>query len=281
VSELAGRRILVTGGSQGIGREVARAVAAAGGRVVVAARGEEAVRAVVAELPGDGHLGVTLDVALEASWDAAVNDIGRPLHGLVAAAGALEPVGAPGTYPPEEFLRTVRVNLYGTWLAVTACLPTLRAAGDGAILTFSGGGATAPLPRVHAYAASKAAIVRLTENLAPELAADGITINAIGPGFVATRIHDAVLEAGPERAGALHARTERQLAEGGVPPEAAAELAVFLLSSQARGISGKLVSAQWDDWRDPAFRTRLAADPDFATLRRIDDQPYGRVRPLR
>ena len=275
---LAGRRILVTGGSKGIGREIARAAAEAGAEVVVAARGEEAVHETVAALSGEGHSGVVLDVAIEASWASAVNDIGRPLHGVVAAAGILSPVGSLGHYPAEEFLETLKVNLYGTWLAVEACLPALRATGDGAIVTFSGGGATAPLPRVHAYAASKAGIVRLTENLAAELAEDGITINAIGPGFVATSIHDVVLAAGPERAGPLLPRTERQLAEGGVSPRAAAELAVFLLSSEARGISGKLISAEWDDWRDAEFRARLAADPDLATLRRIDDQLYRRVQ---
>jgi NAD(P)-dependent dehydrogenase (short-subunit alcohol dehydrogenase family) len=275
---LQGRRILVTGGSKGIGREVALAAADAGGEVVVAARGEEAVQATLADLPGDGHRGVVLDVAIEASWDAAINDIGRPLHGVVAAAGVLSPVGGPDHYPPEEFLDTVKINLYGTWLAVAVCLPALRATGDGAIVTFSGGGATAPLPRVHAYAASKAAIVRLTENLAHELAEDRITVNAIDPGFVATSIHDVVLKAGPERAGPLLPRTERQLAEGGVPTRASAELAVFLLSDEARGISGKLISAEWDDWRDAEFRARLVADPDLATLRRIDGQLYRRVR---
>jgi NAD(P)-dependent dehydrogenase (short-subunit alcohol dehydrogenase family) len=274
---LQGRRILVTGGSKGIGREVALAAADAGAEVVVAARGEEAVQATLADLPGDGHRGVVLDVAIEASWDAAINDIGRPLHGVVAAAGVLSPVGGPDHYPPEEFLDTVKINLYGTWLAVAVCLPALRATGDGAIVTFSGGGATAPLPRVHAYAASKAAIVRLTENLAHELAEDGITVNAIDPGFVATSIHDVVLKAGPERAGPLLPRTDRQLAEGGVPTRASAELAGFLLSDEARGISGKLISAQWDDWRDPELRARLAGDPDLATVRRIDGERYRRV----
>ena len=275
---LRDRRILVTGGSQGIGREVARAAAEAGAEVVVAARGEAAVHATVAELPGEGHRGVALDVAIEASWESAVNDIGRPLHAVVSAAGVLDPVGLPGSFPPEQFLDTVKVNLYGTYLAVTACLPALRAAGDGAVVTFSGGGATSPMPRFDAYAASKAAIVRLTENLAYELAEDGITVNAIAPGFVATRMHDAVVAAGPDRAGEAYERTQRRLAEGGVSPRAAAELAVFLLSGEAGGTSGKLISAESDDWRDAEFRARLIADPDFATLRRIDDHLYRRVR---
>jgi hypothetical protein len=65
--------------------------------------------------------------------------------------------------------------------------------------------------------------------------------------------------------------------EGGGSPRAAADLAVFLLSGDARGISGKLISAQWDDWRDPELRARLAGDSGLATVRRIDGERYRRV----
>jgi NAD(P)-dependent dehydrogenase (short-subunit alcohol dehydrogenase family) len=103
------------------------------------------------------------------------------------------------------------------------------------------------------------------------LAESGVRVNAVAPGFVATRMQAAVLAAGPQRAGTdYHHRTRRQIDEGGVPPEAAAELVAFLLSDAASGITGKLISAQWDNWRDPDARRRLAEDPDFATLRRVD-----------
>ena len=269
---LEGRRILVTGGSLGIGRAVAHAVAEADGAVVVAARGEAAVQEAAAALPGAGHKGVVLDVALEASWASALSEIGAPLHGVVAAAGVLGPIGSVDAVAPAEFLAAVHVNLFGTWLAVHTCLPLLRAAGGGSIVAFSGGGATAPLPRFDAYAASKAAVVRLTENLAPVLAESSVRINAVAPGFVATRMQDAVLAAGPERAGAAyHEKTSRQVAEGGTPPEAAAALTAFLLSADASGITGKLISAQWDNWRDPEVRRRLTDPGNFATLRRVDD----------
>jgi 3-oxoacyl-[acyl-carrier protein] reductase len=125
------------------------------------------------------------------------------------------------------------------------------------------------MPRYDAYATSKAAVVRLTENLA----AGGLTVNAVAPGFVATEIHRATLEAG-ERAGGDHLeRTRAQLEEGGVPASEAAALTAMLLDDPP--FSGKLISAQWDPWRDPAWRARLAAEPDLATLRRIDEQFFG------
>ena len=257
-------RVLVTGGSMGIGRAVAERLAAGGAGVVVAARGEAPVEETLAALPGTGHHGLALDVALEASWESA--DLG-PLDGLVHAAGVLDPVGPIGEYAPRAFRDTVAVNLFGTQMAVHFCLPHLRP-GSG-IVTFSGGGGTSPLPRFDAYAASKAAVVRLTENLAPVLAERGLRINAIAPGFVATRMQQSVLRAGPQAAGDDYfASTRRQVAEGGVPPEQAAELAAFLLSPESEGISGKLISARWDPWQEEPFRQRLRTDPDFAVLRR-------------
>ncbi len=231
-----------------------------------------------AGLPGEGHGVLALDVCDEAGWAAALNLVapdGR-LEGLVTAAGVLEPVGPVGTYSVADFRRTVDVNLHGTLLAIDACLPALRATG-GSVVTFSGGGATGPLPRFDAYAASKAAVVRLTENLACELVEEGVRLNAVAPGMVATGMHAATLAAGPERVGAdYYERTRRAVEEGAAAsPSPAAELTAFLLSGAAAGITGKLLSAQWDPWHDPAFRARLRDEADLATLRRIDDQEFA------
>jgi NAD(P)-dependent dehydrogenase (short-subunit alcohol dehydrogenase family) len=160
----------------------------------------------------------------------------------------------------------------GTLLAIGACLPALRA-GRGAIVTFSGGGATGPLPRFDAYAASKAAVVRLSENIAIELASEGVRVNCVAPGFVATDLHLSTLAAGPDLAGADYfQRTRAELESGGVPASHAAELVCQLLEDDAEApFTGKLVSAQWDSWRDADFRRRLTDEHDLGTLRRIDD----------
>lgn len=276
--ELSGRRVLVTGGSKGIGRAVSQGLAARGAQVAVVARDRTAMEATLAELPGEGHLAIELDVTDECRWPRALQALPDPrLDGLVIAAGALGPIGAIDAIKPVDFRRAWEVNLHGTFLALHHSMGLLVASGRGAVVTFSGGGATGPLPRYDAYAASKAAVVRLSENVATDARGRGVTVNAVAPGFVATDIHEGTLTAGPEAAGsAYYDRTREELAEGGVPPDLAAELVCFLISSEAREISGKLISAQWDPWRTSAFRHRLASEADLATLRRIDGQFFSK-----
>jgi NAD(P)-dependent dehydrogenase (short-subunit alcohol dehydrogenase family) len=274
---LAGRRVLVTGASRGLGAVVARHVAEAGAEVVLVARSAPALTEVAASLAGRGHFTLAFDVADASAWEWAAQQIapaGR-LDGIVTAAGIIGPVGPLGTWDVKAFRATLDVNVTGTLLAILTSLDALRAAG-GSVVTFSGGGATGPFPRFDAYAASKAAVVRLTENLARDLS-PVVRCNSVAPGFVMTDMHRATIDAGSELVGQeYYERTRAALeAGGGDQPEPAAALATFLLSPAAQGITGKLVSAQWDPWEEEAFRARLRDERDFATLRRIDGQFFG------
>src|SRR5262249_14864452 len=141
-----------------------------------------------------------------------------------------------------EWVQTISINLLGTVLMCRLALPMLRRSRRGKIINLSGGGATAPLPRFSAYAASKAAGVRFTENLAAELAGESIDVNAIAPGALNTRLLDEVLEAGPERVGKkFYDQAIEQRKSGGVPLEKGAALGVFLASSDSDGITGRLI----------------------------------------
>ena len=266
---LADRIVLVTGASGGIGAATARCLADEGAGILAVGRRRDALERVLADLPGTGHACLNFDVADTTAWRDRAGTLST-VTDVVCAAAVLSPVGEIGSYSPEDFACTVNVNLVGSLCAVHHCLDGLRAA-EGSVVFFSGGGATAPLPRYDAYAASKAAVVRLAENLAAVLAPQ-VRVNAVAPGFVATAIHEATLQAGPDRAGPdYHRRTVDDIAGGGIPPELAAELVALLLSESGRGVTGRLISAQWDPWREPDFLTRLRDEPHLATLRRIDD----------
>ena len=163
MTSLETRRILVTGGSHGIGLEVSRELARRGGRVVVAARETEAIDAAIDGFEGSGHEGISIDVSDPETWeDAAVRiDAGGELRRARDRRGNPRPDRFARGPRTADLIETIAVNLVGTMLALRFALPRLRA-GGGRAVTFSGGGGTSPLPRYDAYAASKAAVVRLT-----------------------------------------------------------------------------------------------------------------------
>jgi NAD(P)-dependent dehydrogenase (short-subunit alcohol dehydrogenase family) len=275
---LHGRRIVVTGGSMGIGYACAEAVVRAGARLLIAARGEASLEEAARRL---GELGevhaVVADVGDEAAVAAlftAVDERLGGVDGLVHAAAVLGPIGPAIETPPGAWWSAVRTNLFGSFLVARAAALRMRGRG-GRIVLFSGGGATGPLPNFTAYGASKAAVVRLTETLARELEAEGIAVNCVAPGFVATRMQQQVRAAG-DRAGATYqAQVRERLANGAVPPQLAAEAAVFLLGEASAGITGRLLAAPWDDWRSWPPRAAEIADSDLFTLRRIVPSDRG------
>jgi len=274
---LADMVAVVTGGGRGIGAAVALAFAQEGARLVLAARTAPELDRIADQvrslggtaLVAPGDVSEPGDVAR--IFDAAAKEFGR-LDVLVNAAGVLGPIGSLWDVAADEWLRTIRVNLYGTFLCCRAALPRMIAQRRGKVINLSGGGATSPLPQFTAYGSSKAAVVRLTEALAEEVSSFNVQVNAIAPGMVDTSIHDQVLAAG-ERAGAHLARVRamREQGEGRVSPDLPARLAVFLASDQSGGLSGKLIAAAHDGWQawTSSNIAGLMAAPWF-TLRRMD-----------
>jgi NAD(P)-dependent dehydrogenase (short-subunit alcohol dehydrogenase family) len=189
---------------------------------------------------------------------------------LVNNAGVYGPKGPIESVSTEAWARAVEINLLGSVWMSAAVVPHFKKQRYGKIIQLSGGGATAPLPRLSAYAASKAAVVRFAETLAEELRHDGIDVNSIAPGALNTRLLDEVLEAGPERVGAeFYAKAQAQKKSGGAPLAKGAALAVFLASAASDGITGKLISAVWDAWETLAEHREELGENDVYTLRRI------------
>lgn len=277
MGELHGKCAIVTGGSHGLGLAIAQAFLGAGADVVVCGRSPESLKRAQAELaalPGGGRC--VAQVADVGSGEDcarlvanALNAFGR-VDVLVNNAGIYGPMGPVESVDWEEWVEAVRINLFGSVLMCRAVLPHMKARRSGKIVQVSGGGATAPLPGISAYAASKAAIVRFVETLAGETGEWGIDVNAIAPGAMNTRLLDEVLEAGPEKVGrTFYDQSLKQRERGGTPPEKGAELALFLASSASDGITGKLLSAVWDPWQDLGMHIKDLQTTDVYTLRRI------------
>jgi NAD(P)-dependent dehydrogenase (short-subunit alcohol dehydrogenase family) len=285
MGKLDGRAALVTGASQGLGREIAAAYLREGASVVICSRDGsmlDRTRAELAPLVAAGQRLVARPC--DVSKPDAVDDlIGSSLRALphldilVNSAGIYGPKGPVEDNDWAAWVQAIEINLFGAVLLCRAIVPHLKQRGYGKIIQLSGGGATTPLPRLSAYATAKAAVVRFAETLALELAADKIDVNCIAPGALNTRMLEEILAAGPDVVGAeFYARSVKQKQTGGAGLENGAALAVFLGASDSDGITGRLLSAVWDPWRDlPARRDELAAS-DIYTLRRIVPRERGK-----
>jgi NAD(P)-dependent dehydrogenase (short-subunit alcohol dehydrogenase family) len=285
MSVLGGRAALITGANQGLGLAIAKAFVDAGASVLLCARGADLLEQARAEVAarataGQRVLARAADVSRRDQVDALVAEACGALPDLqilVNNAGVYGPMGASDEVDWDAWVRAFEINVFGSVLPARAVVPHFRRRGYGKIIQLSGGGATNPLPRLSAYAASKAAIVRFAESLALELKGSGVDVNAIAPGALNTRMMDELLAAGPAAVGdAMFERMQKIAAGGGTPLETGAALAVFLASADSDGITGRLLSAVWDPWRTlPGRREELEAS-DIYTLRRIVPADRGR-----
>lgn len=282
--KLSGLNAIITGASQGLGLEIARHFVREGASVALCARNAARLKTAADELrqlaaKGQKIIAQPCDVSDPASVDAfaaaAIKQLGS-VQVLVNNAGIYGPKGPTELVDFAEWKHALEVNLFGVLLPCRALIPHFKVAGHGKIINLSGGGATAPMPNISAYAASKAAVVRLTETLAEELRANKIDVNAIAPGALNTRLLDEVLEAGPKTVGeGFYQRALKQKESGGAPLELGANLCVWLASTASDGITGKLLSAQWDPWKDLAAKRDVLAKSDIYTLRRIVPEDRG------
>lgn len=234
-----GQVVMVTGAARGIGAAIARAFGREGARVAAldidAAGAEAAVREAVA-LGGEAlalKTDVTVSAEVQLAVDAVVARWGR-LDVLVNNAGGFSVLRRTEEIPEDEWDFILRLNLTSVFLCSKAVLPIMKGQGSGRIVNLSSmvGRAGAVLVASH-YVAAKAAILGFTRHLAMEVAGDGITVNAVAPGTVATERFRALRS--PEETQKLAERIPlRRVAE----PTEVAESVLFLASDAARYITG-------------------------------------------
>ncbi|MFH1368223.1 MAG: SDR family oxidoreductase [Elusimicrobiota bacterium] len=277
---LKDRTAIVTGGSGGIGSSVVKDFLREGANVVAAdvnaGRLENYCRKLRGEFRGR-ILGVPADISNPASVRRLIDKtISRfkTIDILVNTAAVQKPIGNLIDVSVKDWIKCVNTNIVGTMLCCKAVLPVMKAKKHGSIINFSGGGATFPRVNFSAYGSTKAAIVRFTETISEEFKKYGIRVNAVSPGSVYTNMMKEIIKAG-KRSGysdyhmALNARSK-----GGDSPALSSDLCVFLASDASIGITGKLFSAVWDDFRSKPFRSLAMHSRNIYTLRRIDGNKF-------
>jgi NAD(P)-dependent dehydrogenase (short-subunit alcohol dehydrogenase family) len=281
--------VVVAGASSGIGAALARDLSSAGCQVFTCSRNLDRLQAAFVD-----HPDVQYAVCDVSSVPAVVEFVEfvrkrtERVDALINCAGGFGAIGSIDQIDADEWMRTVTNNLFSSFLATKYFLPLLANSPAPQVINLSGGGAFSPFPNYSAYACSKAALVRLTETLAIELAPRGIAINALAPGFIATRTHETTIESGPERAGRVQfQRTSRLLQQPGEDARSARMETVrrcvrTLMSPAYRGLTGKTISANFDPWASEAFRRHLndITRSELYTMRRTNlvNLPEGHLR---
>lgn len=246
--DLSNRVVAVTGGSQGIGAGIAKMVAQCGAKVAVIARSEDEMQEIVSAIENAGGqaMAAKADVTNSDEVGAAFNQIAKKygrIDGVVANAGINGTWTPIDEMSPEQWRKTIDVNLTGTYLTIHHSVPHLRKQGSGSIVIMSSinGTRTFSNEGASAYAASKAGQFALAKMLALELAPSNIRVNVICPGAIESKIHDETIRKNLDKI-----QTPVEFPKGNIPltngkfgkPEQVASMAAFLLCDLSDHITG-------------------------------------------
>jgi 3-hydroxybutyrate dehydrogenase len=251
--KLQNRIALITGGGRGIGRAIAFAFARAGAQVAIAARSEDQVEQVARELADQlsaKALAVVCDVSdvqsVERMFAKVAESFGRGPDIMVNNAGIAE--SAPITRTDDELWhRHLAINLTGTFYCTRAALPQMLERGWGRIINVASIAGKTGGPYIAAYSASKHGVLGLTRSVALEVAAKGITVNAICPGYVDTEMTTRNIENITKKTRlsadeAMDSIKKMSPQNRIIEPEEVAALAVLLASEEGRGINGQAIN---------------------------------------
>ena len=238
---LAGKLALVTGGGRGIGAAIARALAAVGARVVVCGRSGNDLDAVAREI---GGVAVRADLADRASTDEMLASL-RTVDVLVNNAGIAESAPLEKT-SDEMWDRIMEVDVTAAFRITRALVPGMTKVGWGRVINISSNAGVSGYGYSSAYCAAKHAMVGMTRALAVDLARTGVTINAICPGWVETRMVEEAVTRIAGKTGRSVEDAHTSLAKMSpqqrvITPEEVAHTAVSLCANEARGIHGQTI----------------------------------------
>ena len=267
---LAGRVAVVTGAGRGLGREIALRLAGEGAHVAVAARSADQVdeTARLVDEAGGRASAFTVDVsdaeAVQQMITQVEHDAG-PVDLLVNNAAVIAPLGPVWEVTPEDWWQLMEINLLGTFLCARAVLTGMTARGRGRIVNVASGAGIEGPPFVSAYVVSKAAVIRLSEELAMETEEHGVAVFAIDPGWMSTAMTNYLANS---EQGIRWTPSAPSLfdTEAHVPTSRAADLVATLATGRADALSGRYLTV-WDDLDDLLGRIDQIRGEDLLRVR--------------
>jgi NADP-dependent 3-hydroxy acid dehydrogenase YdfG len=247
MSDVAGKTVVITGASRGIGEASAHLFANQGANVVLLARSESAINAISAEI-GDAALAIACDVSsyadMEKAVQAACESYGK-VDVLINNAGVIEPISHLATADPAEWARAIDINLTGVFNGMRAVLPAMIKAKSGTILTISSGAAHNAIEAWSHYCSSKAGAAMLTRMAHLENAAHGLRCMGLSPGTVATQMQKEIKTSGINAVSQLDWDIH-------IPAEWPAQTLLWMCGTDADAWLGEEISL-----RDESIRARV------------------------
>jgi short-subunit dehydrogenase len=281
---LENKTAIITGASRGLGPYLAQRFMDAGANLILISRSrdtlsqlrdrlllkakyKQTIEILVGDLADTQDLSIMLDRITKTS----------PLHILVNNAAVQGPIGPVWENDWQIWQSALQVNLLSPIALCRAVIPKMIENNYGKIINLSGGGATHARPKFSSYAVAKVGLVRFSETLAKEVLDYNISVNCIAPGMMNTDLLAEIVDAGIDVAGEHEfTQAKNNTATDHAAEKNAAELCVFLSSSYSDGITGKLISAVWDPWKNLSQHLHDLSNSDIYTLRRIIPKDRGK-----
>ncbi|HSW70132.1 MAG TPA: SDR family oxidoreductase [Gammaproteobacteria bacterium] len=258
------KNIVITGATRGLGKELAEKFWQAGANLILVARTESALKSLhknfLSTKKNNQHANVfSIDLSVAEQTEKLIQILQQKKIDILINNAAIQgPIGPVWENDWKQWQETLQVNLLSPIALCRAIIPAMLMQNNGKIINLSGGGAAYARPQFSAYAVAKSGLVRFSETLAEEVKNHSIDINCVAPGVMNTDF------------------SEKNIQDQENNINHAADLCLFLASTQSDGLSGKLISAVWDPWKNFTRYIHEIKDSDIYTLRRIVPRDRGK-----